>query len=619
MVNILYAVTAFVCSLVSLILPIRIRPNLNKDNQLDKSFLILIRWTAIFCLVDCVWGIMASDKIMSDTLLFICSIFFHLSAAFTPIVWLDFVLSYLGNVRFANTYRFAACLSFAVQVILIISNIFTKKMFFVNAAGEYSSTPVRRILFYMQYIAYILIGIASTAKYLSGGDASLEDESEKMTKKSYIYVLIFVASPILAGVFQMIYPDAPAYSIGYMLGCCVIYSFVLTDMLNVRMIEKVTLQASSRAKTEFLFNMSHDIRTPLNAITGFTAMAKKSIGDDEKTRDYLDKIDISGRQLLTIINQILEMSRIESGKSEISNKSLSVKERYDSMVTVLSEQARENGLDFKYSLNDLVHDNVLADDAKISSIVLNIAGNSVKYTPRGGSMEFSISEIPSRKKGYATFLFKFSDTGIGMSEDYLKVIFDPFTREHNSTVSKIQGTGLGMSIVKNLVDQLEGDIDIVSALGKGTTFLITLDLEIDKEIREAKVKKTAGEALFKGKKILLVEDNELNREIAEDILSEKELIIETAGDGEEAVGILKSKGPDYYDFILMDIQMPVMNGYEATAAIRRLYPDAKLPIIALSANAFSEDRDASLNAGMDGHVAKPINTEELFVTLAEFI
>ena len=613
MVNILYAVTAFTCSLVSLILPMKIRPNLDAKNRMDAAFLLLIRWTAIFCFVDGIWGVTASDVIINDTLLVITSTMFHLSAAFTPVVWLNFVLAYLENVRFYKAYTILVKVIFLLQAAIIFENISSRRMFGVNEAGEYTSTSVRRILFYIQYFTYILIGVISIVQYLRGRDLNLEETSGRMVKKSYKSVLWFVAAPILTGIFQMLYPDAPAYSIGYMLGCCIIYSFVLTDMLNERVLEQAAAQAASSAKTAFLFNMSHDIRTPLNAITGFTAMAKKSVDDRDKLVDYLEKIDTSGEQLLNIINQILEMSRIESGKSQVDLTAVSIKEKYEAMAIVLSEQSQEMGIDFMYSLNDIRHDYVLADDAKVSSIILNVAGNAMKYTQKGGIIEMSLTEIDARCEGKATYLLKLSDNGIGMSEEYLKVLFEPFTREKNSTVCKVQGTGLGMSIVKNFVDLMGGDIEVKSAVGVGTRFLITLDFEIAScKEKSAGAKAFAGEEVFDGMRVLLVEDNELNREIAEDILAEKSIAVETAENGKEAVDVLRKKGASYYGAILMDIQMPVMNGYEATAQIRRMYPDVHIPIIALSANAFAEDKEASLKAGMDGHVAKPINIDELF-------
>ena len=379
-------------------------------------------------------------------------------------------------------------------------------------------------------------------------------------------------------------------------------------------------ERANQSKTSFLFNMSHDIRTPMNAITGFTNMAKKHINNKEKVEDYLNKIDTSGQQLLSLINQVLEMARIESGKIDLDEKPVNVRDEFDAAIIVLAEQAEANGLEFHHSLMDVRHNRVLADIARMDSITLNIAGNAMKYTPRGGCIDFILKEISARKEGYATFVFTVSDTGIGMSEEYLKVLFDPFTREKTTTVSKIQGTGLGMSIVKDLVDFLGGNIEVQSELGKGTRFDVTIDFKIDDsdEIPDTE-QIEVDRSFFEGKKVLLVEDNELNREIVQDILDEVGIIAEEADDGSVAVEMMKEKGADYYDFILMDVQMPIMNGYEATKRIREMYPGAGIPIIALSANAFAEDRDRSIAAGMNDHVAKPINIDQLFAVLSKFI
>ena len=381
-------------------------------------------------------------------------------------------------------------------------------------------------------------------------------------------------------------------------------------------------EIANESKSTFLFNMSHDIRTPMNAIKGFTDMARKYISDREKVRDYLDKIDISGQQLLTLINQVLEMSRIESGKIEFDEQPVNIRDRFEAMTTVISAQAQSKGLEFRYALEDITHYNVLADDSRMGQITLNVAGNAIKYTPAGGRIDFRLREIPARKEGFASYIFTVADTGIGMSEEYLKKLFEPFSREKSSTVSRIQGTGLGMSIVHNLVELKGGEIKVDSAPGKGTRFDITLDFRIAEDMpgtEAGEPDETDADISFRGKTVLLVDDNEMNREIAEDLLSEAGLKVETASDGSDAVAIMKIKGPAYYDFILMDIQMPIMNGYEATKAIRSMYPDAGLPIIALSANAFAEDRLASLEAGMNDHVAKPINTRELLASLAKFM
>lgn len=384
-------------------------------------------------------------------------------------------------------------------------------------------------------------------------------------------------------------------------------------------------EKANMAKSEFLLNMSHDIRTPMNAITGYTTIAKKYAGDEERVTDYLEKINASAQQLLTMINQVLEMSKIESGQLVLDEKPVNIQEQFDTLVTILSGQAQTAGIDFIYSLMNIKHYNVYADEARMSSITMNIIGNSLKFTPDGGTVRFLLEEIDPRKEGYATYKFMVADNGIGMSRKFQKSLFEPFSRENNTTVSKIQGTGLGTAIVKRLVDYLGGDISVKSEQGKGTAVTITVDLKICKK----NVKSKEDEIDFnieclKGKRALLVEDNEMNREIVKNILNEYGIIVEEADDGDISVKMVKEhvskKEYTYYDYILMDIQMPRMDGHTATKKIRKLkFPkDVHVPIIATTANAFEEDKKKALDAGMDAHISKPINLWELLKTLAEY-
>lgn len=400
----------------------------------------------------------------------------------------------------------------------------------------------------------------------------------------------------------------------------------IKDALDQEMKAVREAKAANKAKSDFLFNMSHDIRTPMNAITGFTAMAKKYSDDKAKVMDYLDKIDVSSQRLLTLINQVLEMSRIESGKVGPDIQPLNIKEKFDSMVAIVSAQARAKGLDFHYSFNDVRHFNVFADDAKMGQITLNIIGNAIKYTPEGGRIDFVLGEIPCENEGFGRFVFTAADTGIGMSKDFLEKIFEPFSRENSTTISKIQGTGLGMSIVKHLVDILGGTIKIQSEPGKGTRIDITVDLKLcDNSEKAASSLDAFAGISFNGRRVLLVEDNEMNREIAKDFLEEYGFVVEEADDGDVAVEKCRAaalRGDfGYYDLVLMDIQMPHMNGYDATRAIRAIPApeNIHLPIIAMTANAFDEDRKNALEAGMDEHLVKPFDAHKIIATIARFI
>ncbi|MGN0650311.1 MAG: ATP-binding protein [Oscillospiraceae bacterium] len=381
--------------------------------------------------------------------------------------------------------------------------------------------------------------------------------------------------------------------------------------------------ASSAAKTAFLFNMSHDIRTPMNAIIGFTELLDKHLDDKELARSYIKKIRTSNEFLLSLINNVLEMARIESGKTTFDESDWDAKAFNDTLFSVFDTQMAEKGIEFTRTI-DVEHTEVLCDATKLREIFLNILSNALKYTPSGGKVEMRLKEIPSDRPGYAMYRTEIEDTGIGMSEEFLPHIFDEFTRERSSTDSRINGTGLGMAIVKRLVDFMEGTITVESKIGKGTKFTITLPHRIATSSNaDLSVKNNSAidTELFKGKRILLAEDNDLNAEIAITILQEAGFEAEHAEDGIICVDMLEKADAGYYDVILMDIQMPNMDGYKATQTIR-LFSDkqkAEIPIIAMTANAFEEDKKNAFKAGMNGHIAKPINVNELLATLASVI
>ncbi len=520
----------------------------------------------------------------------------------------------------------------------------------------------------------------------------------------------------------------------------------------------VRAEASSRSKTTFLSNMSHDIRTPMNAIIGFTALATTHLDDKEKVLDYLQKIQISSNHLLSLINDILDMSRIESGKSKLEEIETSLPVIMHDLKNIVQTDIRAKQLEFFIDTQDIVHENIICDKLRVSQALLNVLSNAMKFTPAGGMVSIRIKEIPSGRAGYATYQFCIKDTGIGMSKEFVEHIFEPFERERTSTVSGVTGTGLGMTITKNVIDMMGGTIRVESEEGKGSVFTIKLDFKLtdhapvtyqipalksvnalvadddfntcesvckmlesiglnaqwtmsgkEAVLRAAHAKKTgkdfgvyiidwlmpdmngvevvrrirmeigddtpiviltaydwsdieaearaAGVTAFcskpiflselsslliattqkiqeqqisnessvvdglAGKKILLVEDNELNQEIANEILTEIGFVVEIAGNGQIAVDKVAQAAPGAYDVILMDIQMPIMDGYEATRQIRTLSDKAKaqVPIVAMTANAFDEDRQRALDAGMNDHIAKPIEIHKLMETLAEIL
>lgn len=389
-----------------------------------------------------------------------------------------------------------------------------------------------------------------------------------------------------------------------------------------RALEESVRQANTanEAKTQFLLNMSHDIRTPMNAIIGYSELLEDNLDSDDKAMGYVKKIKKSSDLLLSLINYVLEMARIESGKMELREETGSLKNFVKVLNAVIEPQIDRKKLEFVCDI-DIKHENIICDITKFREIVLNILSNAVKYTPDNGRVIFSIKELESDRENYADYCIEVEDNGIGMHEDYLPHIFEPFSRERTSTESKVAGAGLGLPIVKALVDLMNGNIEVESRLGQGTRFTIYLSFliaEDEEPAEEAVIGNSDDEKtmVLKDKRVLLVEDNELNAEIATEILTREGVNIDRAENGSCCLEALDSRPELYYDLILMDIQMPVMNGYEATRAIRRLdNKNAGIPIIAMTANAFKEDIDKCIQVGMNAHLAKPINIDNLITTM----
>ncbi len=378
----------------------------------------------------------------------------------------------------------------------------------------------------------------------------------------------------------------------------------------------------NRAKTTFLNNMSHDIRTPMNAIIGFTEMLEKNIGNPEKEQDCVRKIKSSSEFLLTLINNVLELSRIESGKTVLDESVTETTQFFDTILSSFEPKLREKNLTL-IRKDQIKTRYIMADRLKLSEIFLNLVSNAVKYTPEGGTITLTAEEYPDSREGYVWIKTIVSDTGIGMSKEYLPQIFDDFTRERNTTESKVIGTGLGMPIVRKLVELMGGTIEVESQLGVGTTFIVQTKHKV---VLESEVKKTIPEDSgkeafdFKGKRILLAEDNELNAEIAIAILEDEGFEVDRAEDGIICVDRMDKHEAGYYDLILMDIQMPNMDGYKATSAIRKLPAEkSRIPIIAMTANAFEEDRKLAFANGMNGHLAKPIDVPKMLELLTEIL
>lgn len=376
----------------------------------------------------------------------------------------------------------------------------------------------------------------------------------------------------------------------------------------------IVAEEANKAKTDFLNNMSHDIRTPMNVILGYNELMKQYLTDPILV-DYQNKIEQSGKLLLSIINNVLDMARIESGKMIVEERAEQIGLVVEELESVFESSAQEKNIVFTTSV-DVDHTHILCDGFKVREILMNLVGNAFKYTPEGGRIEIDVKELDCEKPGYVKIQTQVKDTGVGMSEDYLPTLFDSFSREYNTTIGKVSGTGLGMAIVKNLVDMMDGDICVKSKLGEGTCFTLTFEhriadedsIELNQELDVLDEK-----SILQGKHVLLVEDNDLNAEIAMAILEQSGLVLDRVEDGLACINRLSEVDADLYDLILMDIQMPNMNGYEATRRIRQFenVKKASIPILAMTANAFEEDKKMAKEAGMNGHISKPIDVNVL--------
>ena len=383
-----------------------------------------------------------------------------------------------------------------------------------------------------------------------------------------------------------------------------------------------TAASANRAKSTFLFNMSHDIRTPMNAIIGYTELAKRHLTEPDRLSEYMKNIGCCGQKMLSLINNVLDLARIENDKIIIEESATDIEQSFDSCITMFITTTEKKQQTITKSIK-LDHKYLFIDDSHFSEIVMNILSNAIKYTGAKGKIDCLIYQEKIEREGWCNLVLTISDNGIGMSQEFQEHIFEAFSRERSTTASGIEGTGLGMGIVKKLVDLMHGSVTIKSKLGEGSTVTVTLPCRIAKE-EDTSAKRALinfDESALVGKRILLAEDNDLNAEIAIELLSEEGLFIERADDGVSCIEMIEKADADYYDLILMDIQMPILNGYETAIKIRRMNNPLKasIPIIAMTANAFSEDRKKALESGMNDHVAKPIDMNILLPVIQKYI
>ena len=420
-------------------------------------------------------------------------------------------------------------------------------------------------------------------------------------------------------------------AISYIFSLLVATVFYLTSSKKYRErqyeaeLEKSAEQAknANEAKTRFLFNMSHDIRTPMNAIVGFSGLLEKNLQNEKKAKEYLEKIQSSSNLLLMIINQVLEMARIESGTAVLQLKAEDMDALFHRVNTVFEEDIRKKNLQY-HAVLDVRHHYAVCDQTKLQEIMLNIISNAIKYTSDGDSIHVEVHEAVSENPSKIRYIFSCEDTGIGMSEEYLPHIYEEFSREHTSTENKVPGTGLGLPIIKSMIELMGGSIQVESKQGIGTKFTVDLsfDMASEEEVYGSQntIKPSAIHTI-KGKRILIAEDNELNAEIAKTVLEDVGALVTRVEDGQQAVELFKEKPAGTFDAILMDLMMPVMDGYTATKEIRSLErSDSKtIPIIAMTANAFQEDAEKCIAVGMNAHLAKPLDIEKVMITICHLV
>lgn len=420
----------------------------------------------------------------------------------------------------------------------------------------------------------------------------------------------------------------------------VVTTFMDVSEINLLRDALLTAQHANQAKTMFLNNMSHDIRTPMNAIIGFTSLADSHLDDSKKVKEYLRKISVSSEHLLSLINDVLDMSRIESGKVKLDEQQLYLPDLLEDILTIVQPTIVSRKLKFVIDTDEVKDANIIADKLRLKQVLINILNNSIKFNKVDGMVSLKITQLACERDGYATYQFIVRDTGIGMKKEFVNQIFDAFTREETSTVSGIPGTGLGMSITKNIVDMMNGTIDVKSQEGLGTEFTVTLTFKLNTDSisndNNGQIQNNGTMSLaavqnaemadvrkvdFSGKRILLVEDNQLNQEIAVTLLEELGLIVETVDDGTAAVETMDKAFSGQFDLILMDIQMPFMDGYEATRRIRKMKnrKNANIPIVAMTANVFSTDQEKALACGMNGYLTKPVNIKKITDVLREVL
>ena len=626
--------------LASVILLITNRDILQKERaltQAQRTYRRFLMGVMAYYITDLLWGILDENHL---TAVLYADTVVHFAAMATAVMlWTRYVIEYLeGETRFEKMLFLAGRLFLGFELIVIVINFFYPILFSIDETGAYHAHIARYITLGIQILMFFLTSVYTLQRTA---------KSQGSVKSRHLTIGLFGIAMIVLIAIQVFYPLMPFYAMGYMLGTCLLHSFVMEDekeeyrqelenAIEREQKQKQELAESrealldalsaaekaNQAKTTFLSSVSHEIRTPMNAIIGLDNIALNDPEVSDKAKEYLEKIEASSQHLLGIINDILDMSRIESGSMMIKKEEFSFREAIGQVNTIIGGQCRDKGVDYKCNINGNVDDYYMGDVMKLKQVIINILGNSVKFTPEGGEIRFDIEECAKNDR-MTTLKMIFADTGIGMSKEFLPHIFDAFSQEDSSAANKYGSTGLGMPITKSLVELMNGNIEVESEKGRGTTFTITVTLERSdgKSIKREKGRPDSKQAQFKDRRILLAEDVSINAEIMMTMLASRDIKTDHAENGKIAVSLFADHEPGYYDAVLMDIRMPEMDGLEATKIIRAMdREDAKtIPIIALTANAFDEDVQRSMQAGLNAHLSKPVEPDLLFEKLDSFM
>ena len=613
------------------------------DRTMYRRFLL-----AVLCyyLTDALWGVF--DEYRMTEILFVDTTLYFVAMAAAVLLWTQYVVDYLerGNI-FDKMLRYTGWAFFGFEIIVITLNIFHPVMFWFDENGVYHAESIRHVTLVIQILMFLLTSVYTLHVTL---------RTEGKIRRRNLTIGLFGIAMIALIALQILYPLWPFYAMGYMVGTCLLHTFVVEDEKEEsrRKLEKSLLreqaqkdelaeskkalvtalaeaERANKAKTVFLSNMSHEIRTPMNAILGLNTIAASDPTASSEVKKHLEKIGSSARHLLEIINDILDMSRIESGRLTLKNEPFNFSRAIDQVNSIIGGQCKDKGLAYKCTLNGHFDECYVGDAMKLKQILINILGNSVKFTHEGGSVNLEVAE-DSRSDGKVVLKFIASDTGIGISKEFLPHIFDTFSQENSSAAGSYGSTGLGMAITKSIVGLMDGTISVESEKGKGTTFTVTVTLA---ESAAKASETTGGEETqngcaaqndsagtdLTGCRILLAEDVPVNAEIVKMILGMRKIEVDTAENGKIATEMFAQHDPGYYAAILMDMRMPVMDGLEATKTIRSMErSDAgTIPIIALTANAFDDDVQRSMQAGLNAHLSKPIEPAALFRTLEELV